>query len=388
MRGSSHFLAVCVLICFWTPDSAVAARFKILHAFAGAPSDGNEPNAQLLADSSGNFCSTTIAGGASNYGTVFRTAPDGTTTILYSFAGPPNDGGSPDATLIADTNANLYGTTISGGTNNNGTVFKLAPDGTETVLYSFKKKNDGAEPFVGVAMDKTGSLYGTTFAGGANGMGTVFKLSSHRKETVLHSFAGSDGSGPMADVILDKAGNLYGTTTTGGANNDGAVFKVAPDGTEALLYSFSGTDGAAPYGGLTADRSGNLYGTTGEGGANGGGTVFRLTAKGAESVLYSFTGRTDGGFPSGNLVFDQEGNIYGTTLYGGDDGTHGCQNRGGCGVVYRLAPNGKLKALHAFTSTKDGGNPAAAVTLDNTGAIYGTAGFGGANQDGAVFRIN
>ena len=386
MRSSS--LAICVLVCLWTGDGAAAAKFKTLHTFAGAPGDGNEPNAQLLADSSGNFWSTTIQGGASDYGTVFKMAPDGTMTIVYSFAGPPNDGGASDATLIEDRNGDFYGTTIAGGADNNGTIFKLTPAGVETTLYAFKNNGDGAEPFVGVVADKKGNLYGTTYAGGVNGEGTVFKLSSHHKETILHSFAGSDGSGPMADVILDESGNLYGTATAGGASNDGVVFEIAPDGTETVLYSFSGTDGMAPYGGVTLDKSGNLYGTTGEGGADGGGIIFKLTSGGTESVLYSFAGRADGGFPSGNLVFDHKRNIYGTTVYGGNDGTNGCQNRGGCGVVYRLEPSGTLKVLHAFTGTKDGGNPASAVTLDKSGAIYGTAGFGGADQDGTVFRIN
>jgi uncharacterized repeat protein (TIGR03803 family) len=314
-------------------------------------------------------------------------SPGGTVTILYSFAGS-NDGGSPDATLISDRKGNFYGTTIAGGTNGNGTVFKLAPNGTETVLYSFGTGSDGAEPFVGVVRDKMGNLYGTTFGGGTNGDGTVYRIASDGTETVLHSFSGSDGSAPFASVILDSRGNLCGTTSGGGANDDGTVFRIAPDGTFRTLYSFSGSDGANPYGGVIEKKPGVYYGTTGEGGTNQAGVVYRLTGKGAESIVYEFTGRQDGGFPSGELIFGSNGALYGTTDYGGNDGTNGCANRGGCGVVYRLSPRGaKLTVLHAFTSGSDGANPESALLIGQNGYLYGTAGFGGADNDGVAFRI-
>jgi uncharacterized repeat protein (TIGR03803 family) len=359
-----------------------------LHTFAGASNDGNEPTAALIADGAGNFYSTTIMGGASDYGTVFKMTHGGTVSILYSFPGFKNDGESPGAALIRDRKGNLYGTTIAGGASGNGTVFKLTPDGKEKVLYSFGTGSDGAEPFAGVVRDKAGNLYGTTFAGGAGGDGTVYRIATDGTETVLHAFGGSDGSAPFAGLIIDGAGNLCGTTVRGGANNDGTVFRIAPDGTFQTLYSFAGSDGAAPYGGLIEQKPGVYYGTTGEGGANQGGVVFRLTADGRERVVYTFTGGGDGSFPSGELIFGPSGTLYGTTVYGGNDGTRGCANRGGCGVVYRLSRNGaNQRVLHAFTSLRDGSNPEAALVVDHNGYLYGTAGFGGGDNEGVVFRI-
>ena len=174
-----------------------------------------------------------------------------TETVLHSFTGYPSDGARPYAGLIADSAGNLYGTTVYGGASSgvggpgNGVAFKLAPDGTETVLYSFTGGSDGAEPYAGLILDSTGNLYGTTAGGGASDWGVVFKLAPDGTETVLYSFTGgSDGTGPYAGLILDSAGNLYGTTAGGGASDLGVVFKLAPDGTggytETVLHSFKG----------------------------------------------------------------------------------------------------------------------------------------------------
>lgn len=391
MNRTSVSAVTCSLaigaIVLLSPLPACGARFKILHTFVGAPNDGNEPTAALIADATGNFYSTTIAGGTSDYGTVFKMKPDGRVTILYSFPGFKNDGTAPTGGLIKDKKGNLYGTTTAGGTGNNGTVFRLAPNGKETVLYSFGTGTDGVMPSAGVVRDKAGNLYGTTFGGGASGDGTVYKLAPDGTETVLHSFDGSDGSVPFAVLILDSAGNLCGTTARGGPNDDGTVFTIAPDGTFDTLYAFAGTDGAAPYGGLIEQKPGIYYGTTGEGGTNDGGVIFRLTGNGKERVIYSFTGGQDGGFPSGELIFGTNGTIYGTTVYGGNDGTNGCANRGGCGVVYSLSRKGTLKVLHTFTNGHDGGNPESALLMDTAGALYSTAGFGGDDGEGVVFRV-
>src|SRR5438105_9158227 len=179
-------IGVCSLLFLLTPP-AHAAHFKVLHTFAGAPNDGNEPTAALITDGTGNFYSTTIAGGPSDYGTVFKMKPDGRVRILYSFPGFKNDGTAPTGGLIEDKKGNFYGTTTAGGTNNSGTVFKLAPDGKEKVLYSFGTGSDGVEPFAGVVRDKAGNLHGTTFLGGASGNGTVYKVATGRTETALHS---------------------------------------------------------------------------------------------------------------------------------------------------------------------------------------------------------
>ena len=196
-----------------------------------------------------------------------------TETVLYSFTGGA-DGGNPFAGLIKDASGNFYGTTVEGGAHGLGTVFKLAPDGTETALWSFTGA-DGSYPEGGLIMDASGNLYGTTSSGGADGDGTVFEVALNGAETVLHSFTGGpDGKGPQAGLVMDNKGKLFGTTVFGGANGDGTVFKVTPGGTETVLYSFAGKpDGYAPSGGLIR-RNGNFYGTTAEGGTEGLGTVF------------------------------------------------------------------------------------------------------------------
>jgi uncharacterized repeat protein (TIGR03803 family) len=270
---------------------------------------------------------------------------------------------------------NLYGTTGGGGANGQGTIFRLSTDGTETTLYSFAA---GDQTLGGVTRDKAGNFYGTTFQGGANGYGSVFKLAPNGTETMLYSFTnGSDGRWPYAGVILDEAGNLYGTTYEGGTGSYGTVFKLAPDGTETVLHAFSGTDGGFPGAVLTLDAAGNLYGTTQGGGTSGNGAVFKLTPNGTETVLYSFTGENDGANPySSPLLIDGKGNLYGTTCCGG---------AGGNGTVFEVAPDGNESVLHAFSGS-DGGFPVAGLIKDH-GYFYGTTQSGGANGSGIVFRL-
>jgi uncharacterized repeat protein (TIGR03803 family) len=292
---------------------------SVLHSFTGG--DGSVPYAGLVIDPAGNLYGTTLFGGSSGYGTVFKLDPAGPETVLHSFTNAAGDGGDPFAGLLLDTVGNLYGTTEIGGAFGYGTVFKLDPSGTETVLYSFTNAGgDGAYPLAGLVIDPVGNLYGTTDDGGSSGYGTVFKLDSSGSETVLHSFtnAGSDGAYPFAGLVMDTAGNLYGTTVQGGASNYGTVFKLDPFGTETLLHSFAYSDGAAPVAGLVIDPARNLYGTAHGGGPSGNGVVFKLDPSGTETVLHSFTNSDgDGGDPEGGLVMDPAGNLYGTTFEGG-----------------------------------------------------------------------
>jgi uncharacterized repeat protein (TIGR03803 family) len=253
-----------------------------------------------------------------------------------------------------DKKGNLLGTTPYGGASAGGTVFKVVPKGRETVLYSFAIGSDGNAPLAGLIKDKAGNLYGTTYEGGDTscyngyGCGTVFKLTPDGTETVLYAFqGGSDGAVPQASLIMDEAGNLYGTTVRGGNISDcdrygcGTVFKLAPDGTETALHAFAGgpNDGANPVGDLIADKKGNLYGTTAEGGRAGGdgaGIAFKLVPDGTETVLYSFcaqTDCTDGGNPLAGLIKDKAGNLYGTGQLGGNSSNCDGHN---CGVVFEI----------------------------------------------------
>ncbi len=360
---------------------------------------------------------------------------------LFTFGGPKS--GAVGAThLISDPAGNLYGSTFSGGNNSTscqtytgvpgcGVVFKLTPttqgSWVETVLYTFTGGRDGAVPAGGVVMDAKGNLYGITEFGGDEkspnclgngssylpGCGVVFKLTptAHGPwvETVLHTFTdSSDGAWPWSGVILDASGNVYGTASQGGATETcappygcGVVFKLTPAASgswpESILYAFTGTDGFLPWGGLTFGPRGNLYGVTylaGDASAScfgdtGCGLVYKLaptrTGLWKETVLYAFTGGADGGVPLLGVTLDSHGNVYGTTIYGGDTngncpGGYGYNVPPGCGVVFKLTPNGQgpwpESVLYTFTGGSDGGFAGTPVVLDSAGNLYGEAGGG------------
>ncbi len=314
----------------------------ILYKFAGCPNtgcpgDGVAPYVvTLITDKAGNFYGTTAYGGAYGYGTVWKLA-SGVESVLYSFASydanNANTGGAvPYSGVIMDSSGNLYGTTLVGGPSGLGVVYKLTSSGIEVVLHSFSGPQsggqgaDGAEPVAPLLMDKAGNLYGTTQYGGTYGLGTVFKVTPTGSYSIVYDFSGSplDGAEPYAGpMVMDKMGNLYGTTAYGGSYNWGTVFELSPSGAESLLYSFTNSngDGAVPYAGLLLDGHGNFYGSTYQGGdSTQCGTAWRLTPSGVETVLHMFTGYPgDGCHPySGALIVDSKGrNLYGTTLTGG-----------------------------------------------------------------------
>lgn len=309
-----------------------------------------------------------------------RPARAQTFTMLYAF-GNGTDGGTPYAGLVRDAAGNLYGTTFGGGSESGGTVFKLDGAGKETVLYNFKGGKDGGFPFAGLVRGPGGSLYGTTVMGGAANFGTVFKLSKTGRERVLYSFKSQDGSYPDAGLLFDAAGNLYGATVKGGAADLGTVFKLDPTGKQAVLHSFTGgADGkfSYVYGSLVRDTAGNFYGTTLAGGNSNQGTVFKVDTTGQETVLYNFKGGADGGFPYAGLVLDKKGNLYGTTYLGGASGQ---------GTVFKLTTTGKEIVLYSFTGGADGGNPTARLLRDSKGNLYGTTYYGGLSNSGVVFKL-
>jgi uncharacterized repeat protein (TIGR03803 family) len=404
---ASITLLQVLLITAQSAQAQTAFTYEVLYTFAGA-ADGGVPVASLVRDSAGNLYGTTQDRGTSDWGVVFKLDANGKESVLHSFTGGA-DGATPLAGMILDSAGNLYGTALQGGPPCGlftcGVVFKIDSTGNETVLHGFTG-TDGANPEAGLLRDSAGNLYGTTSAGGS-GYGIVFKLDSNYKETTLYTFTGAaDGGQPLAGLISDSAGNLYGTTQGGGdfstciPDGCGAVFKLDPiNGNETVLYTFAGgADGRYPSGDLIQDSAGNLYGTTNAGGAScissgiGCGVVFKLNpVTGKETVLYAFTGGTDGGQPfKASLFIDNAGILYGTTALGGAPG--GCGG-GGCGVVFKLDPTtGKETVLYTFTGGADGGQPAAGLIRDSSGNFYGTASTAGISGNcgigcGVVFRL-
>jgi len=351
-----------------------------LHSFAGQRLDGAYPSAGLVQGSDGNFYGTTQQGGVTNDGTVFKMDASGAVTTLHSFVGQPLDGRRPYAGLIQGSDGNFYGTTLYGGTTDRGTVFKITLSGAFTLLYSFAG-SDGWYPYAGLIQGSDGNFYGTTYFGGAGtttfGNGTVFKITLSGAFTSLYSFAGSDGARPLAGLIQGRDGNFYGTTTNGGAAGTGTVFKITLSGAFTSLYSFAGGDGANPYAGLIQGSDGNFYGTTAHGGATNQGTVFKMDSSGATTTLHSFAG-SDGATTFTGLIQGSDGNFYGTTTNGGANSN---------GTVFKMDSSGAVTTLHSF-ALSDGAYPFAGLIQGRDGNFYGTTILGGATNQGTAFKMD
>ena len=384
--------------------TAQAQTFTLIHTFTGGM-DGAAPEAGLTLDKAGNLYGTAAAGGTSGAGAVYKLTRRGTgftLNPLYNFGGA-NDGASPIARVVFGPNGTLYGTTSDNGMGQGvvGTVFNLGPPATvckaalcpwnEKVLHRFTGSgSDGFIPGYGdLLFDKSGNIYGTTIQGGTNGKGIVFELTPSGgswTESILFNMAASSGIYPYNGVIFDQAGNLYGTTYEGGIMSTyGSIYELTPSGsgwTQSTLHTLQeASDGAYPYGGVIFDQAGNLYGTTSYDGPDGAGTVFELSPSDGGwtlNVLHSFAG-SEG--PYGGVTMDAAGNLYGTTFAGG---AHLF------GSVYKLTPSGSgwtFTDLYDFTGGNDGGYPYGTVAIDANGNLYGTASHNGALGYGTIWEI-
>jgi uncharacterized protein (TIGR03437 family) len=360
-------------IANFTAVAAPVASLTTLASFDGTNGDGATPRAALIQAGDGNFYGTTASGGANNLGTIFKITPSGTPTILHSFDG--NDGSSPQGALLQVKSGSLYGTARSGGTGS-GTVFQVTSAGAFTSLQSFGQSN-GAYPEGALIQATTdGNLYGTTEGSGAFEPGTVFRITPAGALTALDSLASTQGNGPESGLLQGSDGNFYGTIYGG----PGAVFKMTPSGSLTVLYTFCAltdcADGGSPNAALIQAADGNFYGTAAAGGVTAGGVVFKITPTGTLTVLHSFSG-PDGSSPNG-LLLGIDGSFYGTTSLGGANAF---------GTLFQMTPAGGVTTLHSFNGT-DGADPVGPLIQASDGNFYGVTQGGGISGLGTVFRLD
>lgn len=390
-----------------TQTATLAARptLNVLHAFDDVASGLSDPS--VIPSGDGGYVGTLFNGGAFGVGMVYKLAADGSQTTLHDFTGGA-DGERPNG-AIADAQDNLYGTTQEGGNpgcffGSCGVIYELTPDGRQIVLYAFPASEiTGWLPTGKLTRDPDGNLYGATVYGGnttcRSGCGVVFKLASDGTYTVLHAFTGyADGAFPNGSLLRDRAGNLYGTTGDYGpkvaascqtlpAVSCGTVFRLAPDGTYTRLHAFGGfAGGLLPTGALTGDAEGNLYGTTSYGGVNpdnvcpagplgnapgGCGVVYKLAPGGAYSVLYAFKGGNDGNSPAGGLYRDPLGRLYGAAYTFSPTGKY-CMQYHNCGLVFAVMPDGSKRTVYNFANS-DGLLPGTPLVKGQGAQLVGIA---------------
>ncbi len=382
-------LAIICIVCLFCaaviPAAAQSVYFTSLVSFDW--SNGASPYDALVQGADGNFYGTTAWGGSfcspNGCGTVFKMTATGALTTLHSFESGA-DGSVPWGGLVQASDGNFYGTTAFGGANGSGTVFRITPDGTLTTLHSFNGF-DGFLPYSSLVLGTDGNLYGTTVYGGATADdGTVFKITLAGTLTSLYSFCSqpncADGAEPFAGLVQGSDGDFYGTTTYGGSNSCsggcGTVFKITPAGALTMLHSFDNSDGRYTQAGLVQGSDGNFYGTTYLGGPYDGGTVFKITLSGTLTTVHSFD-YTDGAIPYAAPVQSSDGNFYGTT---GGGGAYSA------GTVFTMTSAGLLTTLFSFDGT-DGGTPQAGLVQATNGIFYGTTSGGGIYATGTIFRL-
>ena len=393
LRNFKSFCGV-ILFCAMTAMASQAQTLTTLAVFN--ETDGANPLG-LIQGFDGNFYGTTLDGGTQNVGTAFKVTPTGVLTTLHSFCSEANclDGSYSEGRLTQASNGNFYGPADFGGTNGGGVIYRITNASKFEVVYNFCSQPncaDGITP-VSVVQARNGNLYGTTCGNRTNSpdLGRVFELTLAGTLTTLHTFSGPDGSNPIGGMPQAFNGNLYGTTSQGGSTTTcgpvnlpgcGTIFVITPSGTLNTLHIFDGSDGALPgyEGSLIEGTDRNLYGSAMYGGSSGPtpqcpwgcGTIFKISPAGKFTTLYNFNfcsqpNCSDGSTPVESLVQGTDGNIYGTTMQGGNS------NNGG--TIFKVTPQGVLTTLYDFCSQPscaDGADPEAALIQDTDGNFYGT----------------
>jgi uncharacterized repeat protein (TIGR03803 family) len=367
---------------------AQAQTYTTLASFDG--DDGDFPQyGSLVQAADGNYYGTTQYGGTHSRGVFFRVTPSGELIGIYNFCSLTKctDGKAPWSGPVLGTDGNFYGTTNEGGNSEDaGTIYKITPRGKLTTLYSFcpaSPCNDGKFP-LGLMQASNGNFYGVASNYGVNNNGTIFEFSKSGVFTVLYSFCSqancADGTEPYSGLMQASNGMLYGTTSEGGTYNHGTVYEISPAGQFRTIHSFCAepncADGDAPYAGLVEDANGNLYGTTAYGGADSLGTVFEITVAHQFIRVHTFD-NTDGSYPTSALILASDGNLYGTTS----------SDSAGEGTIFQITAAGEFHSLYAVCTCM-GANPFGALLQATDGSFYGTTGSGGASNDGTIFRFS
>ena len=403
-RSLNVWRNACAFLLFFTILGSVSLAQTVSLVATFNDANGRQPNS-ITQGMDGNFYGTTAVGGAYQEGTIFQLTPSGNLTSLYSFCAQVihncSDGSMPQgAPLVQGADGSFYGTTGTGGngTTNTGTMFKITTSGQLTTLYNFAgSPTAGAIP-LGLIKSSDGNFYGVTGQGGTGcgdlGCGTFFRATAQGVVTVLYYFCTQtncpDGSYPRA-VIQAADGDFYGTTFMGGASDQmcGTVFKITSGGDLTTLHKFNHSDGCQPLWGLIQGSDGSFYGTTSRGGSHGEGSVFRMNAAGELIGFYSFCSQTncaDGHRPYGPLLQASNGNIYGTTAFGGTAARD-------AGTIFQISKTGKLTTLYSFCQQEacpEGGRPMGNLLQGIDGNIYGlnsAGGSGGGFGSGTVFRL-
>jgi uncharacterized repeat protein (TIGR03803 family) len=360
-----------------TPLVGQGYSLQTLHTF-GAGFDGTTPFASLVQARNGFLYGTALNGGVVGAGTIFRVNTNGSVTSIYAFSGG-DDGAGPFAGLVQGqgTDANLYGVASSGGANAVGTLFKLAPNNTVSTLYAFTGGDDGSGPEGTLVFGRDGNLYGTASTGGSYNAGSIFVSDTSGNLSSIYSFTGADdGAFPLSGLTLGSDGNFYGTTYQGGIFDYGTVFQVDTNGNLTTLYSFSGNDGAFPAASVTEGLDGRFYGTAFEGGAGQFGVVFAVSTNGDFTNLFSFD-YNDGALIGAGLTPARNGAFFGAVQNGGP---------AGAGGIYKITPDGVWSPVIWFDGD-NGGFPQSAPTLATDGFYYGVTYDGGTNNEGVAYRF-
>lgn len=371
-RAMGFALAVSAVVATAAPTLEVLSEF-------GTPGAGKGAFAGLIDGGDGYLYGTTFSGGVSNLGTIYRVTPAGTVSVLHSF-GPVSDNGFwTEHPLVRASDGNFYGVTQYGGTQNGGTVFKLTKAGVYSVLFSFSPAT-GYFPYSKLLEGPDGALYGVALFGGSTDAGVVYRVTKAGAYTVLHDFDSVDGARPSAPLALGDDGALYGVASEGGTGGyNGTVFRVTTGGSFTKIADFNRANGANPQTGLVRTAPGVFYGTTYNGGAHDYGTVFSITTAGVLTTVHSFNG-DDGMAPDAPLVRREDGVLIGATEYGFN----------GKGTVFVIAPGQMLRTVYKFPSDQNHGAPRGGLLPYKDGNLYGVGLYGGLQEpylDGSVFRL-